>query len=88
MPKFAKTPGVTGVHLPANPFSKVAPQNQSPTVAKGGSGAKGKITSPTNNVDHKQVMSPSDKLKTVEEETKHGMKKEDYTKFSKFAKKR
>ncbi len=27
-------------------------------------------------------------LKPVEEEGKHGMKKEDYTKFSKFAKKR
>ena len=27
-------------------------------------------------------------LKPVEEESKHGMKKEDYTKFSKFAKKR
>jgi hypothetical protein len=54
---------------------------------KVGSAMKANIISPTNVVAD-QKRSPTNKLKQVEEETKHGMKKEDYTKFSKFAKKR
>lgn len=91
MPKFVQTPGVHGSHQPINvnnTFSKaVNQQNQSPLGQKVGSAMKANIISPTNVVaDHKR--SPTNKLKQVEEETKHGMKKEDYTKFSKFAKKR
>jgi hypothetical protein len=86
MSKFVSTPGVRGSHQPVNPnnpFTKA-----SPTAQKvGGSGLKANVMSPTNvAAEHKR--SPRDKVKQAEEETKHGMKKEDYTKFSKFAKKR
>ena len=83
MSKFVSTPGVHGSHQPvSNPFTK-----QSPMAQKVASGIKPNIVSPTAAAaDHKR--SPRDKLKQLEEETKHGMKKEDYTKFSKFAKKR
>lgn len=92
MSKFVSTPGVHGSHQPVNvnnPFSKQQQQqdHQSPMGQKVGSGLKANIMSPKN-VAGDQKRSPGDKLKQVEEETKHGMKKEDYTKFSKFAKKR
>ena len=91
MSKFVSTPGVHGSHQPVNPNNPFTKQQQpSPMAQKVGSGLKANVMSPTNVAaavaEHKR--SPRDKLKQVEEETKHGMKKEDYTKFSKFAKKR
>jgi hypothetical protein len=89
MSKFVSTPGVRGSHQPvnpSNPFTKASPTAQKVV----GSALKANVMSPTNvaavGAEHKR--SPRDKVKQVEEETKHGMKKEDYTKFSKFAKKR